>query len=141
MPHVRPACADDLAFLEARDRHVTADELAAVVGRGRVLLLVDRDEPEPLGWLRWGLFWDSVPFMNLLHVLEAHRGRGLGRLLVEDWQAHCRGAGHAWVLTSTMSDERSQHFYRHLGYRDVGAVELPGEAPELFLRKALRRPP
>jgi hypothetical protein len=36
-----------------------------------------------------------------------------------------------------MSDERAQHFYRHLGYHDTGALQLPGEAPELLFRKHL----
>ena len=137
MPDVRLAGPGDLDFLSTRDHHVSADELAAVVGRGRVLMLVDQDLSEPLGWLRWGLFWDSVPFMNLLHVVEAHRGRGLGRLLVEQWEARCGGAGYRLVLTSTLSDELAQHFYRHLGYHDAGALELPGEAPEILFRKHL----
>ena len=137
MPDVRVAGRDDLAFLGARDAHVSADELAAVVDRGRVLLLVDPTVSEPLGWLRWGLFWDMVPFMNMLQVVESSRGQGLGRLLVEDWERRARDAGHALVLTSTMSDERAQHFYRHLGYHDTGALQLPGEAPELLFRKHL----
>jgi ribosomal protein S18 acetylase RimI-like enzyme len=58
-------------------------------------------------------------------------------LLVEEWESHCRGAGYGLVLTSTMSDEHAQHFYRHLGYRDSGALELPGEAPEILFRKPL----
>jgi GNAT superfamily N-acetyltransferase len=137
MPEVRVADRMDVDLLSTRDPHVSADELVAVVDRGRVLLLVDEMAPEPLGWLRWGLFWDQVPFMNLLHVLESHRGLGLGRLLVEEWESRCRDAGYGLVLTSTMSDEQAQHFYRHLGYRDSGALELPGEAPEILLRKPL----
>lgn len=135
MPDVRLATAADLGFLGHHDRHVGRPELSAVVARGRVLLLVEG--PERVGWLRWGLFWDAVPFMNLLHVVEAHRGRGLGRLLVETWETHCRDAGHGVVLTSTMSDEQAQHFYRHLGYVEAGALRLPGEGPELVLWKSL----
>jgi hypothetical protein len=36
-----------------------------------------------------------------------------------------------------MSDERSQHLYRRLGYVDTGAMFLPDEAAELILRKPL----
>jgi GNAT superfamily N-acetyltransferase len=137
MPTIRLADADDVGFLGPRDHHVPADELVAVVGRGRVLLLVDESAAEPLGWLRWGLFWDQVPFMNLLHVAADHRGRGFGRLLVGEWESRCRDAGYALVLTSTLSDERAQHFYRHLGYVDSGMLELPDEAPEILFRKPL----
>jgi GNAT superfamily N-acetyltransferase len=137
MPDVRPAGPADLRFLSGHDEHVTPEELASVVARGRVLLLADETAAEPWGWLRWGLFWDAVPFMNLLYVVEGHRGRGLGRLLVTQWEARCRVAGHDLVLTSTMSDEQAQHFYRHLGYVDSGVLQLPDEAPELLLRKTL----
>jgi GNAT superfamily N-acetyltransferase len=137
MAEARPAAGADLPFLRSRDPHVAAAELEAVIGRGRVLLLVGEASPEPLGWLRWGLFWDAVPYMFLLHVLEAHRGEGLGRQLVTEWESRCRDAGHDLVLTSTMSDEQAQHFFRHLGYLDSGTLELPGEAPEILLRKAL----
>ena len=46
-------------------------------------------------------------------------------------------AGHELVLTSTMSNETSQHLYRRLGYVDCGALFLPDEPAELILRKAL----
>ena len=48
-----------------------------------------------------------------------------------------RRAGHAAVLTSTQANEFAQHFYRRLGYADVGAFALPGDPLELILRKAL----
>ena len=57
--------------------------------------------------------------------------------LVEAWESSQRAAGHDLALTSTMSDERSQHLYRRLGYVDSGALFLPGEPAELILRKAL----
>ncbi|TDE94787.1 GNAT family N-acetyltransferase [Occultella glacieicola] len=132
---IRVAGDHDLAFLGAHDQHIARGELDAVVSRGRVLVAVDGGTH--LGWLRWGLFWDEVPFMNLLFVVEAGRGRGLGRLLVDDWGARMRHAGRARVMTSTLSDESAQHFYRHLGYRDFGALLLPGEATELMLLKEL----
>ena len=68
-----------------------------------------------VGLLRWGLFWDQVPFMNLLWVVPKRRGQGIGTALVVAWEKSLRAAGHDLVLTSTMSDERSQHLYRRLG--------------------------
>lgn len=137
--HVRVAGGADLELLTAHDRHVSPQELAAVVARGRVLVAVDGDVM--LGWLRWGLFWDEVPFMNMLMVVEGARETGVGRLLVEAWEGRVRRAGHARVMTSTLSDEPAQHFYRRLGYADCGALLLPGEAAELLFRKDLEAPP
>ena len=48
-----------------------------------------------------------------------------------------REQGYAAVMTSTQANEAAQHFYRHLGYQDIGGFLLPGEAFELVLHKAL----
>jgi ribosomal protein S18 acetylase RimI-like enzyme len=131
----RVASESDLPVLAAYDEHVTRETLTDVVAAGRVLVAeVDGDV---VGLLRWGLFWDHVPFMNLLWVLPARRSQGVGTILVRAWERAQRAAGHDLVLTSTMSNERSQHLYRRLGYVDSGALLLPGEPAELILRKRL----
>ncbi|GAB2615628.1 GNAT family N-acetyltransferase [Pseudactinotalea suaedae] len=132
---VRPVRAADHAFLTEHERHISADELHGVIARGRVL--VSEVDGAAAGWLRWGLFWDQIPFMNLLMVLEPHRGRGLGRALVEVWERAMAADGHSLVLTSTLATESAQHLYRHLGYVDSGSLLLPGEPTELVLRKEL----
>jgi GNAT superfamily N-acetyltransferase len=131
----RVAGDSDLPFLEEADSHVAGETLAALVSAGRVMVV--EAESGVVGLLRWGLFWDQVPFMNLLWVCPEERGQGLGTILVEAWEAFQLAAGHDMVLTSTMSDERSQDLYRRLGYVDCGALFLPDEPAELILRKSL----
>ena len=46
-------------------------------------------------------------------------------------------AGFRQVLTSTLSNEQAQFFYRKHGYADCGALLLPGEPLEIILRKDL----
>ena len=132
---IRLAAHEEAAALSVLDKHVSLEILREKIAAGQVLLLLDGGRIA--GWLRWSLFWDEIPFMNLLYLLEPYRGRGLGRRLVETWEAALRGAGYAQALTSTQADECAQHFYRRLGYADIGAFALPGEALELMLRKAL----
>ncbi len=131
----RLASTSDLYFLGEVDRHVSPEVLIDVVSAGRVMV-VDVNGL-PVGFLRWGLFWDQVPFMNLLWVLPDWRGRGVGTALVDAWEKSQLIAGHNMVLTSTVSAETSQHLYRRLGYVDSGALLLPDEPAELLLRKAL----
>lgn len=131
----RVATSADLPFLEEADSHVSADMLADLVSAGRVMV-VDVDGIV-VGLLRWGLFWDQVPFMNLLWVLPDRRNQGLGTALINAWEQSQLATGHDLVLTSTMSDERSQHLYRRIGYIDCGALLLPDEPAELILRKPL----
>ena len=133
--NVRPAAPDDLPVLTKYDRHISPQELENCVRLGRVYAA--EEQGQFIGWLRYGLFWDNTPFMNLLYVLDGHRDRGFGRLLVEYWEAQMKRAGYEAVMTSTQSDEYAQHFYNHLGYAAVGGFLLPGEAYELILAKKL----
>ncbi|HXH34151.1 MAG TPA: GNAT family N-acetyltransferase [Plantibacter sp.] len=136
MPHiVRTASSTDLDYLLAHDRHVTAAALRRCVEEGRVLLLEERGEIS--GWLRWSLFWDEIPFLNMIFLSESCRGAGLGTQLLDVWEADMLKLGHARVLTSTVSNERSQNLYRRRGYADSGVLLLPGEIAELLLVKEL----
>lgn len=116
VPIVRVAAQADLVYLTDRE-HLANHVLNDVVMAGRILLVGDHPSGEVLGWLRWGLFWDEVPFMNRLFVREDQRRKGLGRQLVTEWEARCRESGYGRVMTSTQSNEEAQHFYRRLGYR------------------------
>jgi ribosomal protein S18 acetylase RimI-like enzyme len=131
----RLASTSDLSFLGEVDRHVSADVLADVVSAGRVMVV--EVDGLTVGFLRWGLFWDQVPFMNLLWVLPDWRGRGAGTALIDAWEKAQIVAGHSMVLTSTVSAETAQHLYRRLAYVDSGCLLLPDEPAELLLRKPL----
>ena len=130
---VRYATDADISFLSAHDKHVAADELARIIGMNRVL--VAHDGGRLVGWLRYGLFWDNTPFMNMLYVIDGERGKGHGRALAAYWEESMRVQGYARVMTSTQSDEQAQHFYRKLGYSDAGALLLPGEPHEIIFIK------
>ena len=132
---IRLAGEDDLAFLAAHDRHIAAQELARVVQAGRVYIAWEADAP--VGWLRWGLFWDNTPFMNLLFVLPQARGQGVAAALVARWEADMHAQGYGVVMTSTASDEDAQGLYRHLGYRAVGGFLPEGEPYELMFATQL----
>jgi GNAT superfamily N-acetyltransferase len=136
MTQARRAGDGDLQYLVENDR-LPEDQLAAIVASGRVLVAEDDGRQGPIGWLRWGLFWDEVPFMNRLQVAERRRGEGVGRLLVNEWERACGREGHTTVMTSSLSAESAQHFYRKLGYTDAGCLFLPGESAEIFFIKQL----
>jgi GNAT superfamily N-acetyltransferase len=131
----RVASDSDLPFLCETDKHLPRHDQEQVVSLGQVMV-ADVDGAA-VGLLRWGLFWDQVPFMNLLWVVPERRGHRIGTTLVEAWESSQLAAGHDLVLTSTMSSETSQHLYRRLGYVDCGALLLPDEPAELILRKSL----
>ena len=135
MNGIRLAGMEHLDWLADHDAHISRDVLEESIRLRRVLVAC-RDG-KLLGWLRWNLFWDNTPFMNLLFVPEECRGQGVGQALVRFWEAEMRRLGHALVMTSTQANECAQFFYRKLGYEDAGGFCLPGDSYELILCKKI----
>lgn len=127
MTTVRTATASDLPFLPQYERHLSAVSLTRILQRQQILVIERADTQ--VGWLRWGLFWDEIPFMNMLFVLDGHRGNGCGAKLVSAWEEQAVDAGYEMAMTSTLSDEAAQHFYRRLGYVDTGTLCSPEKPP------------
>ncbi|MFH1880615.1 MAG: GNAT family N-acetyltransferase [Bacillota bacterium] len=91
--------------------------------------------------MRYNLFWDNVPFLAMIFLEEAARGKGYGKRAVLQWDAETRSLGFPRVMTSTQADETARHFYRRLGYKDAGCLilnEPPLSRPaEIFFLKQL----
>ena len=81
---VRLAAHADVDWLAANDRHLERRTLDEKVARAEIL--VADLAAAPIGWLRWSYFWDQIPFMNLLQVDVALRGRSYGRTLTLAWE-------------------------------------------------------
>jgi ribosomal protein S18 acetylase RimI-like enzyme len=126
---------EDLDYLARADHHVPRGVIEQKIERREILMLHHDGQRARL--LRWGYFWDEIPFMNLLWVQEEWRGRGFGTRLVAFWEDEMRKAGYAEVMTSTLSSERAQHLYRRLGYDDCGCLLLRDEPLEIILSKTL----
>ena len=132
---IRTAVMADLPVLACHDRHISRDELENLIRLGRVTIA--EDDGEFAGWLRWNLFWDNTPFLNLLYLLEPYRGKGYGKALMDHWEKQMQHQGFDRVMTSTASDEYAQHFYQKLGYSAIGGFTPPGDSYEIIFDKSI----
>ena len=132
---IRYAKPRDLEMISEYDEHISKEEMKNLIARKRIILLFIDGECE--GWLRFNLFWDNIPFMNMLYIFEDQRGKGYGRKLVAFWEHEMAEQGYKFVMTSTQSDEEAQFFYRKLGYTDRGSLILPDEPLEIIFYKNL----
>lgn len=139
MMEIRYVQMDDKEFWVSLDKHLSESEFINKVRdkKGYVLL----EDGNPIGLLRYNLFWDNTPFCTMLFLRPPARGRGYGKALMEYWEKDMKAQGYGMLLTSTQSDEDGQHFYRKLGYKDCGGliIDLPKYAQpmELFMIKAI----
>ncbi|MDE6591719.1 MAG: GNAT family N-acetyltransferase [Oscillospiraceae bacterium] len=132
---IRFAESGDIEAVRRYDRHIEVKELSDSIEKNRVI--IKSEKGGFIGWLRYNLFWDNTPFLNMLFILEEYRGRGYGSALLEFWEREMSGKNYGIVMTSTLADERGQFFYRKNGYTDCGALLLPGKAAEIFFMKKL----
>lgn len=133
---IRYAEEKDFTILKKHDKHICEPELKNSITSKRILVLFE--ENRFIGWLRYNLFWDNTPFMNMLYILEEYRGSGYGGRLVDFWEKEMARKNYGLVLTSTLSDEQAQFFYRKNGYTDCGSLLLPGEPLEIIFLKRLQ---
>ena len=133
---IRLALPGDLSGILQYDRHIPEERVATCVQDGRITVLCDGEKI--VGILRYNLFWQSVPFLDLLYIDEACRGQGWGSRMMEDWENAMKHIGYPYVMLSTQEDETAKFFYEKLGYRRIGAFLPPEqEADEIMYLKEL----
>jgi ribosomal protein S18 acetylase RimI-like enzyme len=83
MIEVRSAHAADLLF--CREREFSLKEmrmLQAAQEEGQVLVALLHGER--VGYLRWEKLWGRIPYMNVINVLPAAQGSGVGTALLAE---------------------------------------------------------
>jgi len=130
---IKVAAANDIAVLAEHDKHITVDMLSQKVENEEVY--VAYAGVTFAGWLRYGLFWDNTPFMNMLYIIDGYRGTGIGKKLTLFWEQQMKAQGYKMLMTSTQQNETAQHFYEHLGYRAVGGFMQPSDEYEIMFAK------
>lgn len=99
------------------------------------------EDEKHIGVMRYNLMFDFIPFLTHMHIEKPYQRKGLGRKAMLHWEDEMRSLGYKMVMVSTQVDEEGQHFYRKLGYKDMGSIVMdipPYEQPlEMFLGKAL----
>ena len=134
---IRTAVPADLAGISHYDRHISPARLEDCVRRGLVDVLVS--DERIVGVLRWNLFWQSLPFLDLLFIDEACRGQGWGSKMMAHWEHTMASAGYPYVMLSTQEDETAKFFYEKLGYTRCGSFLPPDQdVQELLYRKELK---
>ena len=139
MTNIRLVTTEDEEFWFTVDRHLDRNEF-----NNKVYLkqgFVIEYENKPVGVMRYNLFWDQIPFLNLIYIKDDFHNKGIGRQAMLSWEEEMRKLGHKLVMTSTMVEETSQHFYRKLNYTDCGCLvknfEPFVETMEMFMMKQL----
>ena len=136
---IKVAADSDKKFVMSIDSHVNETGYANRVYTKSGYVIWEKDRR--IGIIAHCILWEKIPFLNLLYIKEADRGKGYAMQAMLCWENEMKAQGYKMTLVSTQVDEGAQHLYRKLGYIDCGGLVLndtPFDQPlELFLRKVL----
>ncbi len=123
----------DRSFWFSLDKHLSEAEFDNKVQTKRGYVLFENENP--VGILRYHLFWDNTPFCSLLFIASSYQKQGYGRMLMKYWEDDMKSQGYGMTMTSTQVDEEAQFFYRKLGYKDCGSliIDIPKYAQPMEL--------
>lgn len=79
---IRLAVAKDKKKILKYDCHIHHNKVGECIHNGLVDVLCD--DEKIIGVLRYNLFWQSIPFLDLQFIDEAYRGQGWGSKMMED---------------------------------------------------------
>ncbi len=123
----------DKKFWFSLDKHLSKEEFDQKVLTKRGYVLFENEQP--IGILRYHLFWDNTPFCTLLFIAANYQRQGYGKMLMKYWEEDMKSQGYGMIMTSTQVDEEAQFFYRKLGYKDCGSliIDIPEYAQPMEL--------
>jgi len=137
--HSKP---EDIEDILAIDTFIPRHELEKKVRTRPEEIYVLKENSKTVGVLRYGIFWDYIPYTCFLNVSESCRGKGYAKKALLFWEEKMREAGWPVAMTSIPTDDAAQHFYRKMGYKDTGCLILQLEPysqnMEIFFIKSLK---
>lgn len=119
---VRLAQETDIPALQQLDpwpkEHIWRQKIAG----GEVMVL--ELDGSVVGLMRYDLLWTTVPFLGLIEIEAAHRGKGYSRMMLEFLKAHLREQGYVAPLSSSQTDEpEPQRWHLHMSFSSNGIIE------------------
>jgi GNAT superfamily N-acetyltransferase len=100
-----------------------------------VITVLDESGAQVAGLFGWT--WGGTCFVDLLHVVEEHRGTGLGSRLMQTAEEEAARRGCTQVVLATHSFQ-APAFYLARGYEEYGRVEgYPAGHAHIHLAKRL----
>ena len=133
MMKVRYANITDLDFWLSLDKHISNDELIKKINNNECLVILNNNEQ--VGILRYNLFWDNIPFVNMLYIKEEYQRKGFGKTLMLYFEELMKSMRYTEVMTSTLENENGKYLYYSLGYKKTGSLFMDDEPEELILIK------
>jgi len=137
---IETAQGEDIRQIAVLDSHIPTARLSECIANGLIYVLKDDSEKSAsngsscdfpiVGVLRFSLFWQTIPFLDLIYLAKDYRGKGYGTQMMLEWEKAMRICGFKYIMTSTQADEDAWKFYEKLGFYKAGGFFPPEQQAE-----------
>lgn len=93
------------------------------------------DEKTPIAVGRCYVQQGSVWRIGRLAVKKAWRKKGIGSMIMQELEAHCRQRGATFLVLD--AQVQAAPFYASLGYEKAGQEHMDEHCPHVFMQKSL----
>ena len=104
--NIKPVEMSDRTFWMSIDTHVSEEGFQGRVYTKAGYVLWEKETRIGLMW--HCVLWDNLPFLNLLFILPAYRGKGYGTGAMAQWEQEMKKRGFKTLLISTQVDEKKR---------------------------------
>ncbi len=135
---IRYGTMADLQEVVNVDRHIPDRILQWKLQNQEIVVAADNEDL--LGYLRLEYLWSKFPYIGLIIVQPDHRGKGLGKGLLQFVEEHLKKKGIAALYSSSQVNEPPpQEWHRKMGFKECGILNgiNEGNVGEVFFVKHL----
>lgn len=104
---IRLADSKDKQKIIKYDNHIHHNKVGECIWNQLVYVLCD--EKKIVGVLRYSLFWQAIPFLDLLYIDENYQGKGYGRQMMEYWESVMQRMKYKFALTDLKKTQSLQY--------------------------------
>ena len=102
--------------------------------------LVATDNNVLVAYLRFSLFWGTIPYLDLIWVEASRRRQGIGTALFQRWEQMMRDRNATVFMTSSeLAEPEPQQWHLRNGFQPCGQLTFGQQqpTPECFFIKNL----
>lgn len=130
------ATVEALDSMLMKDTEIDKTTLLKKLFNNEIMMAIDTNG-NPIGYLRYSLFWDEVPHLNMIVLDEAFRQLGAGKGLLLFWEAEMKRMGYNLLITTAAHNRVEQHFFRKMGYQDSGSFLFASLPLQIIFSKSV----
>lgn len=123
MAEITVAAESDIQDIHSFDNEFLSKRLAECIKEHRIFVL--RSKGKVVGVMRYNLFLESIPCLDMLTLDSAYIEKGYIQKMLDYWEFRMRELGYGYVMATMFTDRVENYSSETFAYQKMGAFSLP----------------